>query len=140
MSRAITIIALNNNLQNDLLWITSMEPLSGEYSPTAAMMDPSAFSRTGGSNRPNPEAESAKEIDSIRVRGLWRDHNNSQGSGVVNAYLNKLRESDIFDLADEDSKKYILDLETGTTGGELWAYPFELKLPLKQKFPLKPTP
>ena len=134
------IIALNGSLENDLLWITSLEPMSGDYSPTGEMMDPAAFSPRSVARRPDPRAETAKEVDSVRIKGLWRDHNNAMGSGVVNSYLNRLRESELFDLSDPDSKKYILDLETGTTGGELWAYPFELSIPLKKKLPLKPTP
>ncbi|MCB1203642.1 MAG: pilus assembly protein PilM [Verrucomicrobiae bacterium] len=115
---------LSNKMQNDLLHMTVLEPLS-EGRPIVA--DEASVIATVA-----PEAEAI--VDAFSIQGLWRE--NPRGSEVVYDYFKSLKgdvdsgEEGFFDLKEVDIS------QAGTvdagTNNDRFAYPFTMTLPLPE--------
>lgn len=115
---------LNKQFSNDVIWLTVVEPYQDGKALTAPLW---------GSNESSEKSDSAAKPPAfeLRIQGLYRK--NTEGDQqVVNDYAAKLAKMEYFDAPDfEDKKdKYIIKLESGADG-TLFAYPFELRFPLK---------
>ena len=114
---------LNTQFSNDVMWLTVIEPLKDGKALTASLW---------GNNEDSSAAAATKAPTfELRIRGLYRK--NTEGDQqVVNDYAAKLAKLDYFDASDFEAKKdsYIIKLDTGADE-DRFAYPFELKFPLK---------
>ncbi len=118
---------LSSKMESDTMWFTSLTPFSG--------LDPviTGGDDIGSGNGTDPNG---KTIDSIVVKGLWRE--NPLSSMVVYNYFNQLKDDALkakvagtpppFDLAEKDVSE-VLKVDAGTAG-DRYAYGWELKLPL----------
>ncbi|MDF1739509.1 MAG: pilus assembly protein PilM [Verrucomicrobiales bacterium] len=116
---------LASKMENDLLYLTTIEPLSAGV-PLIADQD-SQLSVAG--------TEETATVDSFLIKGLWRE--NANGNNVVYDYFKRLKDdaSDettdtFFDLEDADVSE-VLKADAGTSD-DRYAYPFEMKLPLPE--------
>lgn len=116
---------LNHKFTNDVMWLTVVEPLKDGKPLTAPLWG-------NNEDKKDPEAGAKSAPFEIRIKGLYRQ--NSEGDQqVVNEFAAKLAQmTDYFDAPDFEANKdaYIIKLETGA-GNDRFAYPFELKFPLK---------
>lgn len=116
---------LGGKMENDLLFMTVIEPLSGGQ--VVVEDEDSALV----SIAPGTEAT----IDSFAIQGLWRE--NSRGSQVVYDYFKGLKA----DSEDEDSPSFfaldgvdiseVIEVDAGTSD-DRYAYPFRMVLPLPE--------
>jgi len=139
---------LNNKLQNDLLWLTEIEPLSGDQSVTDPLSASSTArpsfegfagfgSSAAGANEPAAGEEASEGlIDTIRIRGLWRI--NGAGQQIVYDYLDNLSTSEVFALKgyETNREKYVTRIDSEVSAEPRWAYPFELRIPLTGRIKL----
>ncbi len=116
---------LGSKLQNDLIHMTVLEPLSDGR--------PLVEDASAEFDAVVPEDESV--IDSFSVEGLWRE--NPQGSQVVYDYFKGLK-GDVesggetfFDLGEIDISE-VVKVDAGT-GNDRFAYPFQMSLPLPEE-------
>jgi type IV pilus assembly protein PilM len=121
---------LSSRLQNDLIFITVMEPLSGGV----PIIDDAASGLTAEAV-PSASAPAGESIvDSFLVEGLWRE--NPQGSQVVYDYFKAIKgdadagTSSFFDLKETDISE-VIEVEAGTNN-DRFAYPFKMTLPLPE--------
>jgi len=98
------------------LWITEIQPASGESSPTP-------------SGAPSPTGQKTVEgtVTAIIVKGLYLD--NPRQATVVDDFVTALQSSDVFVVEEKDKSKIIT--QRGSPSGEYWAYPFALRIPLR---------
>jgi len=116
---------LGNKMQNDLMFLTVLEPLSGGV-PVINDVNDGVTSTVVG----NAE----KTIDAFSIEGLWRV-NDVGGSSVVYNYFKELKKDDtdetavaFFDLKDVDISD-VAEVDSGTAGTN-YAYPWKMVLPL----------
>ena len=114
---------LGSKMENDLLYMTVIEPLSGgniviEDEDSALVTIP---------------AGTEAIIDSFAIEGLWRE--NPRGSQVVYDYFKGLKADaegeggpSFFALEDVDISE-VIEVDAGT-GDDRYAYPFRMVLPL----------
>lgn len=117
---------LSNMMESDTMWVTSLSPLS-QNNPVIAEGGEQLVSNVGGGTQ---------VVDSILIKGLWRE--NPMSSRVVYNYFNRLKEDAVksqeanrparFDLADKDVSE-LLNVDAGTED-DRFAYSWELRLPL----------
>ncbi len=116
---------LSRRMDSDLMWITMIEPMA-EGQPVIDDLyfsdDVNEVPSEGGAQ------EEKKMIDTLHIKGLYRS--NDDGSSVVFAYLDKLRESKRFALEGLDTND-ILTVDPGAGGGK-YAWTWEMKLPLPE--------
>lgn len=142
---------LSEAMVDDKIWFVEMQPMAGTHSlisePRRAgeaaleLADPLVAEVPAGQH----------VIDSIQIKGLWRD-NQQGGSKVVYNFLDRLRQSKrpFFDLVERDPatgqpvpaadgeivKKFtdgeLLNPINHGTGNDRQAYDFTLKLPLPE--------
>ncbi len=121
---------LNQAFDNDLIWLTVIEPLKDGKPITTSLWTTGedGDSNSGPKSTPEPGALPKYEL---RLQGLYRK-NSEGGQQVVTDYAAKLSKKEHFDAPDfENNKdKYIVKLDTGAEESR-FAYRFELKLPLK---------
>ncbi len=121
---------VNSKMNSDLVWLTSLEPYSNEQAVTKGLFgDSSSVSNNKKKNSPGQEAGEGM-IDEIRVTGLYRE--NGAGGQVVIDFVERLKESDYFDIADLDTNE-ILKVDMGIPG-QRWAWTFDLRLPFRESY------
>jgi type IV pilus assembly protein PilM len=98
------------------LWITEIQPA----------MDTSA---RGVSPNSNDGA-----IKALLVKGLYLD--NPKQASVIDDFVTSLQSSDVFAVEEKEKSKIIT--QRGSPNGEYWAYPFSLRIPLRN--PITPLP
>jgi len=98
------------------LWITEIQPA----------MDTSA---RGVSPNSNDGA-----IKALLVKGLYLD--NPKQASVIDDFVTSLQSSDVFAVEEKEKSKIIT--QRGSPNGEYWAYPFSLRIPLRN--PIAPLP
>lgn len=115
---------LSQKMQNDLLYLTVLEPLSGG----APIIDDEGATLVAGT----PATESI--VDAFLIQGLWRE--NPRGSEVVYDYFKGLKGdaetsgANFFALGDVDiSEVSVVD---AGTNDDRYAYPFKMTLPLPE--------
>lgn len=118
---------LSQKMQNDLLYMTVLEPLSGGRpiidDEGGAMVAAMATA---------PGAESI--VDSFSIQGLWRE--NPRGSEVVYDYFKGLKGdaesgATFFALEGVDISE-VIEVDAGTND-DRYAYPFRMTLPLPEE-------
>ncbi|MEO0445627.1 MAG: Amuc_1101 family PilM-like pilus complex protein [Verrucomicrobiota bacterium] len=145
-----TFNQLGQAMVDDKVWFVELQPLSeGKELLSEPGRDGQILvsAGTGDDEREGTDFE----IDSVRLRGLWRMNDDGGGPRVVFDYLDRLRESKraIFDIAERDEAGQIIrsesgeleqknsdtdlvkDLDSGTSA-DRFAYPFSLELPLPE--------
>jgi hypothetical protein len=147
-----TFRELSEAIVDDKIWIVELQPLSGtsplieeprRAGEAALLTDPNSMLAATPSGQ--------HTIDSIQLKGLWRD-NTQGGSKVVYSYLDRLRQSKrvFFDLVERDAntgepvvgadgapaKKFtdgeLLNPINQGTSNDRHAYDFTLRLPLPE--------
>jgi type IV pilus assembly protein PilM len=119
---------LNNKFDNDLIWLTVVEPIKDGKSITPALM---AQGESAAESK--DDATTAEPVYSLKLQGLYRK--NTEGEQIVYRYAAALAKSPWFDIADFEAKR--ADFVSAESGVEenRYAYTFNITLPLKQ--PLK---
>lgn len=116
---------LGQKMENDVLFITALEPLSQDRS----IIEDADAGLAGASI---PEAEAS--IDAFRVEGLWRE--NPKASKVVYEYFERLKSDantegeSFFDLEDVDISDAV-NVDAGSSN-DRFAYSFRMTLPLPE--------
>jgi type IV pilus assembly protein PilM len=131
---------LNNKFENDLIWLTVIEPLKGGKPTTPELgkgsgmpegeVAPVAAATTG-----TGPAGAAAPVYELRLKGLYRK--NDAGQQVVYDFAKALVKSDFF--ATEtigDNLQAFVKAETGVEE-DRYAYKFDIRLPLKQLMEFK---
>ena len=130
---------LNSKFDNDLIWITLVEPVASGNSLTPSLgaagssaADQAAAPALGVAADKAVSTQSAHEL---HLQGLYRK--NDEGQEVVYRYVRALAASDWFDVQDIEKKlNEIVKAETGIEE-DRYAYKFDIRLPLKQKIEFK---
>lgn len=119
---------LNNKFDNDLIWLTIVEPVKDGKSITPALM-----AQGESISESKDEASTSEPVYSLKIQGLYRK--NTEGEQIVYRYAAALAKSPWFDIADFEAKR--ADFVSAESGVEenRYAYTFNITLPLKQ--PLK---
>jgi Tfp pilus assembly protein PilN len=119
---------LNNKFDNDLIWLTIVEPVKDGKSITPALM-----AQGESTAESKDEASTSEPVYSLKIQGLYRK--NTEGEQIVYRYAAALAKSPWFDIADFEAKR--ADFVSAESGVEenRYAYTFNITLPLKQ--PLK---
>lgn len=144
---------LNQYFASDVVWITDVEPLKGDVSVLPDMTKGGSTRRAAapGSPAKTPAGEPADEEDAadprppsnaiteLNIKGLWRGTSESPNAGQdqvrkifdkIKADPDSLFQTDKLDPAPGKSMRI-----TGQDD-ETYAWPFEMKLPLKTPLPI----
>jgi len=73
-------------------------------------------------------------IKALLVKGLYLD--NPRQASVIDDFVTALQSSDVFAVEEKEKSKIIT--QRGSPNGEYWAYPFSLRIPLRN--PITPLP
>lgn len=73
-------------------------------------------------------------VKAILVKGLYLD--NPKQASVIDDFVTSLQSSDVFVVEEKEKSKIII--QRGSPNGESWAYPFSLRIPLRN--PVTPLP
>jgi len=154
---------LNQKYENDLIWLTQIEPFKNGTSITPALYQSGQASSGQGAVSslfpplaamgasvpgapgadPNAQADpnappAAPEAEKweLRLQGLYRK--NDQGQNVVYQFAQSLAKSEFF-AADNiaDKRNDYVKAEAVAVGEDRYAYKFEIRLPLKQPLQFK---
>lgn len=127
---------LNAKFENDMIWLTLVEPVSNGNSLTPSMgVAGSESADPAGLGVPADKAASTKSAHELHLQGLYRK--NDEGQEVVYRYVRALATSDWFDVPDIEKKlNEIVKAETGIEE-DRYAYKFDIRLPLKQQIEFK---
>jgi type IV pilus assembly protein PilM len=123
---------LNSAFSSDVLWLTVVE-ITRDGKPLTQSLwggeDNSGNSSSSSSNNSGNAAPAAPKYE-VLIKGLYRSSKESDQQAVTD-YVAKIAKLPQFGVTDFDTNKdsYLIKLETSTDGG-LFAYPFEIKLPL----------
>lgn len=123
---------LNAKFENDLVWLTVVEPLKDGKPITPQLM---AQGDSSSDKKDDKSAANAEPVYSIQIQGLYRK--NDEGEQVVYRYATALAKLPWFDIADFEAKR--ADLVSAQSGVEedRYAYTFNITLPLKQPMKFK---
>ena len=81
-----------------------------------------------------PTKVSDGTVKAILIKGLYLD--NPRQASVIDDFVTALQSSDVFAVEDKDKSKVIT--QRGSPNGEYWAYPYALRIPLRNT--LTPLP
>ncbi len=126
---------VNQQFENDLLWLTTIEPLQDGEPLTASLW---------GSDNSAPRQKSAastgrapaQPVFELRMQGLYRS--NSEGEQkVVYDFASKLAKLQSFDVPEfETNRDKYVKVDSGVEG-DRYAYQFEIKMPLRSPIKFK---
>ncbi len=130
---------LNTHLPKENIWITELIPLSGgkPKAPDVTEASLASVSEPGGTATPAPPPRSRGQpanvaaIDGLLVRGLYLW--NARQQEVVVDYFKNLVGSPFFAIDPNNQQRVIKPTMPNNTD---WAFPYELRLDLKQTLPL----
>ena len=91
------------------LWITEIQPVGD-------------IPQRGVSPKSNDSS-----IKALLVKGLYLD--NPKQASVIDDFVTSLQSSDVFAVEEKEKSKIIT--QRGSPNGEYWAYPFSLRIPLR---------
>ena len=74
-----------------------------------------------------PTKVSDGTVKAILIKGLYLD--NPRQASVIDDFVTALQSSDVFAVEDKDKSKVIT--QRGSPNGEYWAYPYALRIPLR---------
>lgn len=117
---------LSNRMDSDLMWITTLDPLSQGVPVMGAI---EVGSEGGAAGQPAAQPGERKMIDALKISGLYRE--NSRGPDVVVDYLEELKKSPYFDLEGKTSNELLPTLNYGPSGSQ-YAWDWEMVLPLPE--------
>jgi type IV pilus assembly protein PilM len=123
---------LNARLPSANIWITELAPTSGGMIPGGN--GPAGFGAPGDNATPTGGASASKAvpmIDGVFVRGLYLS--NPKQQEIVVDYFRNLLGSAVFEV---DPNKQSEVIRPSTPTNTEWAYPYELRLKLRQPFGL----
>jgi hypothetical protein len=126
------ITEINNKFDNDLIWLTVIEPMKDGKSITPQLIG------QGGEKTETPKDEQAPDAEpvyTIRMQGLYRK--NDEGEQVVYRFASALAKSPWFDIADFEAKRAEFVSAQSGVEEDRYAYNFNIKLPLKQPMKFK---
>ena len=110
------LIELSVKVPERYLWITEIQP-SGD------------IPQKGVSTKGNDGS-----VKALLIKGLYLD--NPKQASVIDDFVTSLQSSDVFAVEEKEKSKIIT--QRGSPNGEFWAYPFSLKIPLRN--PITPLP
>jgi len=110
------LIELSVKVPERYLWITEIQP-AGDIPQRGV-----ATKNNDGS------------VKTLQVKGLYLD--NPKQASVIDDFVTSLQSSDVFAVEEKEKSKIIT--QRGSPNGEFWAYPFSLKIPLRN--PITPLP
>ena len=124
---------LNARLPKEDIWITELAPTSGgrivgEAAPGAPVAPPPSR----GHPAAGPGAPNLAMIDGVFVRGLYLF--NPKQQEIVVDYFRNLLGSTVFEV---DANRQSEVIKPSTPTNTEWAYPYELRLKLRQPFELR---
>ncbi len=128
---------LNNKFENDLIWLTVVEPLKDGKSVTPVLFTaadgttPSASAGSSDAKAANP----AQPVYELQINGLYRK--NDEGEQVVYRYAAALAKSEFFSVEKFDEKRSEYVSADSGVEEERYAYKFKIKLPLKEPIQFK---
>lgn len=117
---------LSAKLPERSIWITRLQPVSGE------MAIPMGKGAAGAVDREAPANKTEEFVTALSIKGLYLE--NKDGPGVVDRFVDNLCQSELFQIS-ADKKADIVKMRAAQTG-ENWAYDYELFLPLRRPIPL----
>jgi len=119
---------INGKFDNDMIWITLIEPLKDGKSIT-----PQLVAQGETTDSKDEKSANAEPVYSLKLQGLYRK--NDEGEQIVYRLASALAKSTWFDIADFEAKR--ADFVSAQSGVEedRYAYTFNITLPIKQ--PLK---
>lgn len=121
---------LNSRFENDMIWLTLVEPLKNGNSIT-----PQLLGQGDSSSQKKEEAAGSAPVYSLRLQGLYRK--NEEGEQIVYKYATALAKLPWFDIADfEDKRAEFVSAQSGVEE-DRHAYTFKIELPLKQTMNFK---
>ena len=120
---------INSKFDNDLVWLTVMEPMKDGKPITPQLVTQSETST------PKDEPTNAEPVYSMQMQGLYRK--NDEGEQVVYRFAAELAKSPWFGIEDFEAKR--ADYVSAQSGVEedRYAYSFNIRLPLKQPMKFK---
>jgi len=122
---------LNAKFDNDLIWLTLIEPLKDKASITPQLVGQGE----SGSSKAEETAAGAGPAYSLRLQGLYRK--NDEGEQVVYRYAAALAKLPWFDVADFEAKRAEFVSAQSGVEEDRYAYTFKIELPLKQTMNFK---
>ncbi len=129
---------LNARLPKEDIWITELAPTSGGRiveNATATGVAASGFNAASPRSRTvaaSPDRPNVPMIDGVFVRGLYLF--NPKQQEIVVDYFRNLLGSTVFEV---DASKQSEVIKPSTPTNTEWAYPYELRLKLRQPFELR---
>jgi type IV pilus assembly protein PilM len=129
---------LNQQFDNDLLWLTLIEPIKDGKPITSPLWSgSSAEDKSSKSEAGSKGGAPAAPVYELRLLGLYR-RNNEGEQKVVYDFAAKVAKLDAFGVTDFDNNrdKYVIKVDSGTEE-DRYAYQFEIKLPLRKPLQFK---
>jgi outer membrane murein-binding lipoprotein Lpp len=112
---------INERLPKDLIWVTSFEP----HNPAPAKEDAEAKPAPGGKGKGGAKGTI------LTLKGLYLFNDRPDQASVVNDFVNKLAESELYTV-DKESPNYRRAVPNDTD----WAFDYEIPLILKNPISL----
>jgi hypothetical protein len=123
---------LNARLPRENIWITELAPTSG--GKILGRVGPAGINAPGYNSTPTSGAGGPKavpRVDGVFVRGLYLS--NPKQQEIVVDYFRNLLGSIVFEV---DPNRQSEVIKPSTPTNTEWAYPYELRLKLRQPFGL----
>ena len=116
------IADLSAKIPDRYLWITEIQPVGD-----APQKNVSGATGTNKISAPTV-------IRALIVKGLYLE--NPRQAAVIDDFVNSLQSSDLFSVNENEKSKIIT--QRGSPNGDQWAYPFALKIPLRNSLTFLP--
>jgi Tfp pilus assembly protein PilN len=127
---------LNERFDNDVIWLTAIEPLKDGMSITPPLLPGSTAEAAPQPSSANPAQQAADGASQykLRIQGLYRK--NDEAQEVVYKYFDKLAKSEFINLPEGAKKADYITAESGAEQ-DRYAYKFKIELPLKNPMEFK---
>lgn len=123
---------INNTFDNDLIWLTAIEPLKDGKPITPALFGQEEGASDSAST---PKAVAGKPVYELRLQGLYRK--NDEGEQIVYRFASALAKMSWFSAEKfEEKRSNYVSAESGVEE-DRYAYKFNIKLPLQQPMQFK---
>ncbi|WP_395752079.1 Amuc_1101 family PilM-like pilus complex protein [Prosthecobacter sp.] len=122
---------LNQQYDNDLIWLPTIEILKDDKPITAPLWGNAEDKKVAPADASRNGAQVAP-VYKLHLKGLYRTNKEGEQK-VVYDYAAKLAKLDLFEMPDFETKreKYVVKVDSGVDGAS-FAYNFEIKLPLRK--------
>ena len=130
---------LNQQFDNDLIWLPVVEVLKDDKPITAPLWggeNNGSSSNKSSSNNNSKNGAQAAPVYKLRLQGLYRKNNEGEQK-VVYDLAAKLARLDAFDMPDFESKRDSYVKVDSGVGEDRYAYHFEIKAPLRKPLQFK---